>query len=75
MRVRGNQPLNPSNLGNGQEQYKSFPFYRSRTSKKWFIQYDYRADDGELFSCVRPTVTECREARDAWLEKKEAALK
>ena len=66
MRIRENQPLDPSNLGNGQEQYKKF---QSRASKKWFVQYDYRASDGDLFSCVRPTVTECREARDAWLEK------
>jgi hypothetical protein len=41
MRIRGNQPLSPSSLGNGQEQYQTF---RSRgSSRKWFIQFDYRA--------------------------------
>lgn len=59
--------LSPSKLGNGQEQYKKF---RSWTLKKWFVQYDYRAIDGELFSCVCSTVAECREKRDSWLAKK-----
>ncbi|MDE6083026.1 MAG: DUF3873 domain-containing protein, partial [Muribaculaceae bacterium] len=33
-------------------------------------QYDYRHTDGELFSCVAPTLTECRRKRDEWLSKK-----
>ena len=27
--------------------------------------------DGELFSCVKPTLDECRDARDKWLTAKE----
>ena len=36
-----------------------------------FVQYDYRHTDGELFSCVKPTLDECRAARDKWLTAKE----
>ena len=35
-----------------------------------FYQYDYRHTDGELFSCVKPTLDECRAARDKWLNAK-----
>ncbi len=36
------------------------------------MQYDYRhPTDGELFSCVKPTLDECRAARDKWLTAKE----
>ena len=35
-----------------------------------FAQYDYRHTDGELFSCVAPTLEECRRRRDQWLNKK-----
>ena len=33
-------------------------------------QYDYRASNGVLFSCVRPTLEACRTAKDAWLQNK-----
>jgi len=61
--------LNPRNLTNGQEQYEAF---KSSIARKKAVQYDYRDTDGELFSCVRPTLESCRAARDAWLQKKEA---
>ena len=28
--------------------------------KRTLMQYDYRHTDGELFSCVKPTLDECR---------------
>ncbi|KAB3744528.1 DUF3873 domain-containing protein, partial [Phocaeicola vulgatus] len=31
---------------------------------------DYRHTDGELFSCVKPTLEECRRLRDEWLNLK-----
>ena len=35
------------------------------------VQYDYRHPiDRELFSCVKPTLEECRAARDKWLNAK-----
>ena len=33
-------------------------------------QYDYWHTDGELFSYVAPTLTECRSKRDEWLNRK-----
>lgn len=58
--------LNPKSLANGQEQHETF---KSSVTRKKAVQYDYRHTDGELFSCVRPTLESCRAARDAWLEK------
>lgn len=60
--------LNPKNLANGQEQHESF---RSSTTKKTAVQYDYRHTDGELFSCVKPTLEACRKAKGNWISKKE----
>ncbi|WP_289415398.1 DUF3873 family protein, partial [Bacteroides caecimuris] len=34
------------------------------------IMYDYRTEDGELFSVVSNTLKECRQKRDEWLAKK-----
>lgn len=54
----------------GQEQYEFYysGFGRKRRKR---CQYDYRDMDGELFSCVRATLEECRKERDAWLQKRE----
>lgn len=50
----------------GQEKYEYFrPAHRP---KETFVQYDYRTPGGELFSCVKPTLQECRECRDKWLQ-------
>ena len=52
----------------GTEQYEVIYIgYRYRSKR---YQYDYRHTDGELFSCVAPTLTECRRKRDEWLSKK-----
>ena len=54
----------------GEERYEYFtPAYAWRTGKQ-YCQYDYRTEDGELFSCVAPTLEECRRRRDQWLNKK-----
>lgn len=55
-----------STVANGTENYESF---YSSVVKKNLIQYDYRANDGKLFSCVAPTLEKCREKRDNWLQK------
>ena len=58
-----------TNTTPGTEQYEVFyTGYRSRRKKHY--QYDYRHTDGELFSCVAPTLKECRQRRDEWLNKK-----
>ena len=36
-----------------------------------YFQYDYRHTDGELFACVKPTLDECRTARNKWLNAKQ----
>ncbi|KAB3914764.1 DUF3873 domain-containing protein [Bacteroides uniformis] len=39
--------------------------------RRTLVQYDYRHPiDRELFSCVKPTLDECRAARDKWLNAK-----
>lgn len=43
----------------GCENYETFTHRRKK-----FYQYEYRAEDGELFTCVKPTLSECRAARD-----------
>ena len=53
----------------GTEQYEVF-YTGFRTRRKQLYQYDYRHSDGELFSCVAPTLKECRQRRDEWLNKK-----
>jgi hypothetical protein len=44
--------LNPKELARGQEQHETF---KSSTTRKKAVQYDYRHTDGELFSCVKST--------------------
>jgi hypothetical protein len=53
----------------GEERYEEF---YSKIAQKWLVQYDYRAEDGRLFSCVRKSVEKCRESRDNWLKKEPA---
>ena len=55
--------------GNGDENYN---FFKSRIGSKklqTLVQYDYRTENGELFSCVRKSIEEARAARDAWVKK------
>lgn len=54
---------------NGQEQYEIFSRKVGRQTKK-YVSYDYRHTDGELFSCVKPALEDCRTARGLWLENK-----
>ena len=52
----------------GEERWE--PFFSSVFDiKAYNIQYDYRARNGRLFSCVKPTLEDCRTARDAWLKQ------
>ena len=55
----------------GTEKYERFQLGIGRR-KRTLVQYDYRhPTNGELFSCVKPTLDECRAARDKWLTAKE----
>ena len=52
----------------GEEKFEVFRF-KSRRKSKSYVQYDYRAKSGELFSTVAPTLEKARELRDEWLNK------
>jgi hypothetical protein len=52
----------------GQEQHEYFSRKIGRQAKQ-YCSYDYRHTDGELFSCVKPTLAACRASRDEWLKK------
>ena len=53
----------------GTEKYERFQLGIGRR-KRTLVQYDYRHTDGELYSCVKPTLDECRAARDKWVMAK-----
>lgn len=53
----------------GKEQYETF-YSAHRSRKVTRVMYDYRTQDGELFSVVAPTLRECRHKRDEWLAKR-----
>ena len=53
----------------GTEQFEKFQTGFGRR-KRTLVQYDYRASDGELFSCVAPTLEECRRKCNGWLSAK-----
>ena len=54
----------------GTEKYEKFQIGIVRR-RRTLVQYDYRHTNGELFSCVKPTLDECRAERDNWLTAKE----
>ncbi len=53
----------------GTEQYETF-YSAHRGKRVSRVMYDYRHTDGELYSCVAPTLKECRQRRDEWLNNK-----
>lgn len=48
-----------------QEQYESFDHPFRKGIK--LVQYDFRHESGELFSCVRHTLERCRAACAVWM--------
>lgn len=60
--------LDPKNLKPGEEQHEYHTDRVSRVKKK-YCGYDYRHSNGELFSCVKKNLEECRAARDVWLQE------
>lgn len=53
----------------GEERYEEFMLGIGRRRRK-MVQYDYRTEDGRLFSTVKPTLKSCREERDRWLNSR-----
>ena len=56
----------------GQEQYEAF-YYTHRGERVEQIMYDYRTDDGELFSVVSPTLKRVPTETGRMARKKEIA--
>ena len=56
--------LYPHLLENGNEQWEVY----SRKGKT-FIQYDYRDNNGKLFSCVRPSLEACRTYKNSVIKE------
>ncbi len=54
-----------STCAKGAESYEFF-----KMSGKKYVQYDYRDDGGELFSCVAKTLEAARIKRDNWLNQR-----
>ena len=69
MSTRMNDEHGCSVCATGSENYEAFTTRLGRKTVKRY-QYDYRHTDGELFSTVAASLTECRERRDKWLEQK-----
>jgi hypothetical protein len=59
--------LDPKALGNNQEQHEEFTVRSNRKEVKR-VQYDYRAANGQLFSCVACDLEAARQRRDKWLK-------
>jgi len=52
----------------GEEKYTTFrPVHRPNSV---FYQYDYRRNNGQLFSTIAASLEECRAKRDKWVQAK-----
>ena len=51
---------------------EKFEVFHSRSrfgrARRSWVQYDYRTEDGALFSTIAPTVEIARTRRDVWLQ-------
>ena len=52
-----------STCKNGEEKYEKFTRKMGRKVQH-LVQYEFRNDQGELFTCVKSTLEACRAARD-----------
>ena len=57
----------------GEDRHEYFTLSLSPRRKKRLCQYDCRHTDGELFSCVAPTLEACQTKRNEWLQRKKKA--
>ena len=69
------RPINGVSTGQGAERENKGSFQMGTGRKRRLSgQSAYRHTDGELFSCVKPTLDECRRLRDEWIKTKEDRL-
>ncbi|MFR9543607.1 MAG: DUF3873 family protein [Rikenellaceae bacterium] len=52
----------------GEERYKYFDLTPRPRRRGRYIQYEWRSPTNELFSCVAPTLEQCREKREVWIK-------
>jgi len=62
--------LDPITLKPGKEQYEEYA--SNIFPKRNLVQYDYRDEDGTLFSTVAGSLEEARAQKNQWLRKKGA---
>lgn len=53
----------------GQENYEFFTVRLLNGRKSDRVQYDYRTNSGDLFSCVATSLENARQRRNKWLDK------
>lgn len=68
------EKMNENGCSTCQAGFENYETYESRVGRRIvkMVQYDFRTEDGELFSCCGRTLEECRERRDKWLETRVA---
>jgi hypothetical protein len=54
--------------GKDQERYEYFKMGYGKKAKK-MVQYDYRNQEGELFSCVAPTLEKARQKKENYFNR------
>lgn len=54
----------------GEERYSYLNLHPSKRLRNRYCQYDYRHTNGQLFSCVAPSLDRYREKRDTWLNNR-----
>ena len=67
LQTQGKIMTNPQNLSPapGEEQFE--------ISDGGRVSYEYRAEDGALFSCIAPSIEEARSMRDSWKARRGGA--
>jgi hypothetical protein len=54
-----------STCPSGAEQYERF-YLTVKGKKQYYYQFEYRHVNGNLFVTTKPTLAECKAARDTW---------
>ena len=54
----------------GEERYETA--YARRNGRR-YVSYAYRTPEGQLFTCIEPSLADCRDQRDKWRAAEDAA--
>ncbi|MFR9611325.1 MAG: DUF3873 family protein [Rikenellaceae bacterium] len=61
-----------STCPDGEERYVAFNLTPRLRKRSKYIQFDFRDPVHGLFSCISPTLEQCRAKRNKWLEQRTA---